>query len=72
MQKETTTGDPSFLNVVLNVQQRKARLLGYDSPLCVNLVGDKEKEKPKYDFSDVPEDVLEQLADSLQNTEGKK
>lgn len=72
VQKETTTGDPSFLNVVLNVQQRKARLLGYDSPLCINLVGDKEKEKHKYDFSDVPEDVLEQLADSLQNTEGKK
>lgn len=67
VQKETTTGDPSFLNVILNVQQRKARLLGYDSPLVVSIVGEKEKEKPKYDLSSVPADVLEKMADALQN-----
>lgn len=33
----TTSGNPAFLQMVLNIQQREARLLGLDSPISLSL-----------------------------------
>lgn len=69
---EETSGDPRFLDILLNCQQRRAKLLGFDAPSKVDY-GDKNQpkdtDKPKYDIADVPADLLFNLADQMQNAE---
>lgn len=70
--KETCAGNPRFLDVLLNIQQRRAKLLGFDAPLKIELPGCKagsNDDLPKYDVKAIPEDMLFALADKLQGAE---
>lgn len=72
--EETTPGNPKFLDLLLNIQQRRARLLGYDSPLQYENVtkpGDNA-ERPQYNVSLLPEDLLFKMVDALQDAEFKR
>lgn len=67
---ESSAGNPRFLDLLLNIQQRRAKMLGYDAPLKVQLPGlDKEDEKPGYNVSAIPDDLLFAVADKLQSAE---
>lgn len=72
---ESSAGNPRFLDLLLNVQQRRAKLLGFDAPIKIELPNSKitiENEAPKYDVSAIPKDLLYKLADELQAAEHKK
>lgn len=72
---ETSAGNPRFLDLLLNVQQRRAKMLGFDAPIKVDIPGLKEKtnsDAPKYDVAAIPEDLLFAVADKLQTAEYKK
>lgn len=72
---ESSAGNPRFLDLLLNVQQRRAKLLGFDAPLKIELPNSKitiENEAPKYDVSVIPKDLLYKLADELQAAEHRK
>lgn len=36
---ETSAGNPRFLDLLLNVQQRRAKMLGFDAPIKVEIPG---------------------------------
>lgn len=72
---ETSAGNPRFLDLLLNVQQRRAKMLGFDAPIKVEIPGLKENtnsDAPQYDVSAIPEDLLFAVADKLQTAEYKK
>lgn len=72
---ETSAGNPRFLDLLLNVQQRRAKMLGFDAPIKVDIPGIKESingDAPKYDVSAIPDDLLFAVADKLQTAEYKK
>ena len=72
---ETSPGNPKFLDVLLNIQQRRAKMLGFDAPLKVEIPGynaSTDEDKPKYDVSAIPDDMLFALADKLQAAEYQK
>lgn len=72
---ETSAGNPRFLDLLLNVQQRRAKMLGFDAPIKVDIPGLKENVKgdaPQYDVSAIPEDLLFAVADKLQSAEYKR
>ena len=65
---ESSAGDPKFLDLLLEVQNRRAKLLGYDIPVKPQF--DKPVEVPNtgyVDFSKMPIGVLSQLADLIQD-----
>lgn len=66
---ETSAGNPRFLDLLLNVQQRRAKLLGYDAPVKMDLgMGRTDfEEKESYDVSAIPKDLLFAVVDQLQN-----
>lgn len=69
---ETFAGNPRYLDLVLSVQQRRAKLLGLDSPVKVDLSNvnvSVDSSSPKYDISVIPNDMLFVIADKLQNAE---
>lgn len=72
---ETCTGNPRFLDLLLNIQQRRAKLLGFDAPTKIEIPGlnvNVTDDRPKYDVTAIPEDMLFALADKLQAAEYKK
>lgn len=72
---ETSPGNPKFLDVLLNIQQRRAKMLGFDAPLKVEIPGynaSTDDDKPKYDVTAIPDDMLFALADKLQAAEYQK
>jgi hypothetical protein len=72
---ETSAGNPRFLDLLLNIQQRRAKMLGFDAPIKVDIPGIKESingDAPKYDVSAIPDDLLFAVADKLQTAEYKK
>lgn len=72
---ETSAGNPRFLDLLLNAQQRRAKMLGFDAPIKVDIPGLKENtnsDAPKYDVAAIPEDLLFAVADKLQTAEYKK
>lgn len=72
---ETSAGNPRFLDLLLNIQQRRAKMLGFDAPIKVDIPGLKENtnsDAPKYDVAAIPEDLLFAVADKLQTAEYKK
>jgi hypothetical protein len=72
---ETSAGNPKFMDIVLAVQQRRAKLLGFDAPSKIDLSGSIDREsddKPKYDVSAIPKDVLFNLVDQMQNAEAAR
>ena len=69
---ETFAGNPRYLDLVLSVQQRRAKLLGLDAPVKVDLPNvnvSVDSCGPKYDISVIPNDMLFVIADKLQNAE---
>lgn len=69
---ETFAGNPRYLDLVLSVQQRRAKLLGLDAPVKVDLPDvnvSVDSSAPKYDISVIPNDMLFVIADKLQNAE---
>lgn len=69
---ETFAGNPRYLDLVLSVQQRRAKLLGLDAPVKVDLPNvnvSVDSSAPKYDISVIPNDILFVIADKLQNAE---
>lgn len=72
---ETSAGNPRFLDLLLNVQQRRAKMLGFDAPIKVEIPGIEKSingDAPQYDVSAIPEDLLFAVADKLQSAEYKK
>lgn len=69
---ETFAGNPRYLDLVLSVQQRRAKLLGLDAPVKVDMPNvnvSVDSSAPKYDISVIPNDMLFVIADKLQNAE---
>lgn len=69
---ETFAGNPRYLDLVLSVQQRRAKLLGLDAPVKVDMPNvnvSVDSSGPKYDISVIPNDILFVIADKLQNAE---
>lgn len=69
---ETFAGNPRYLDLVLSVQQRRAKLLGLDAPVKVDMPNvnvSVDSNAPKYDISVIPNDMLFVIADKLQNAE---
>lgn len=65
---ETSAGNPRFLDLLLNVQQRRAKLLGYDAPIKIDIPGiQRDEEKEKYDVNVLPKDLLFAVVDKLQD-----
>ena len=72
---ETSAGNPRFLDLLLNVQQRRAKMLGFDAPVKIEIPGynaGTEDDKPKYDVKAIPDDLLFAVADKLQSAEFAK
>lgn len=73
---ETTNGDPRYLDLLLKVQERRAKLLGYNAPMRVNLYNEPPKEEnpaeTKYDINALPIDMVVEMAYKLQDAEFKK
>lgn len=73
---ETTNGDPRYLDLLLKVQERRAKLLGYNAPLKVNVYNEPPKEEnpaeTKYDINALPIDMVVEMAYKLQDAEFKK
>lgn len=72
---ETTAGNPRYLDVLLNIQQRRAKMLGFDSPVKIEIPGynaSTNDDKPKYDVKSIPDDLLFAVADKLQDAEFQK
>lgn len=73
---ETTDGDPRYLDLLLKVQERRAKLLGYNAPVKVDVYSTPPKEKSpagaKYDLSVIPVEELVQIAYKLQDAEFDK
>ena len=69
---ETFAGNPRYLDLVLSVQQRRAKLLGLDAPVKVDMQNvnvSVDSSGPKYDISVIPNEMLFVIADKLQNAE---
>ena len=73
---ETTDGDPRYLDLLLKVQERRAKLLGYNAPVKVDLYSAPPKEESpagaKYDVNALPVDMLVEMAYKLQDAEFEK
>lgn len=73
---ETTNGDPRYLDLLLKVQERRAKLLGYNAPLKVNVYNEPPKDEnpaeTKYDINALPIDMVVEMAYKLQDAEFKK
>lgn len=75
-QIEDKNGDPRYLDLLLKVQERRAKLLGYNAPLKVNVYNDPPKDEnpaeTKYDINALPIDMVVEMAYKLQDAEFKK
>lgn len=70
---ETGDGDPRYLDLLLKIQERRAKLLGYNAPIKLDIYGKKpEEESPaaaKYDINAIPANMLVEIAYRLQDAE---
>lgn len=73
---ETTDGDPRYLDLLLKVQERRAKLLGYNAPVKVDVCSVPPKEEApagaKYDANTLPIEMLVDIAYKLQEEEYKR
>lgn len=73
---ETTDGDPRYLDLLLKVQERRAKLLGYNAPVKLDVYNAPPKEESpsetQYDVNAIPMDMLVQIAYKLQDAEYEK
>lgn len=75
-QLETTNGDPRYLDLLLKVQERRAKLLGYNAPVKLDVYNQPPKDESpsgtEYDINAIPSEVLVELAYKLQDAEFNK
>lgn len=68
---ESSAGNPRFLDLLLNVQQRRAKLLGYDAPVKMDISGfgrkDHSDDGDKYNMDTIPDDLLFAIVDKMQD-----
>lgn len=72
---ETSAGNPKFLDILLNIQQRRAKMLGFDAPTKIEIPGVNApagSNGPKYDVKAIPDDLLFAVVDKLQAAEFAK
>lgn len=73
---ETTDGDPRYLDLLLKVQERRAKLLGYNAPVKLDVYNQPPKEESpagtQYDISAIPNETLIEMAYKLQDAEYEK
>lgn len=68
---EQLAGNPRFFDLLLNVQQRRAKLLGYDAPIKIDIPGytkPPEENDDKYNIKDIPDELLFAVVDKLQES----
>lgn len=65
---ESSAGNPRFMDLLLNVQQRRAKLLGYDAPVKMEIGGMRPNgdDTDKYSLDDIPDDLLFAVVDRIQ------
>lgn len=65
-------GDPRYLDLILKVQERNAKLLGYDSPIKVDVYNTPPKDEApasaEYDLTVLPPEMLVEMAMKLQDS----
>lgn len=65
-------GDPRYLDLILKVQERNAKLLGYDSPIKVDVYNTPPKDEApasaEYDLTVLPPEMLVDMAMKLQDS----
>jgi len=64
---ESSAGDPKFLDLLLSVQEKRARLLGYDVPMRVAFDKPLEVAATDVDWTLMPDDLVMKMADAIQN-----
>lgn len=64
---ESSAGDPKFLDLLLSVQEKRARLLGYDVPMRVDFGKPLEVAATDVDWTLMPDDLVMKMADAIQN-----
>lgn len=63
------------MDLLLNIQQRRAKMLGFDAPVKIEIPrynAGTDDDKPKYDVKAIPDDLLFAVADKLQSAEFQK
>lgn len=70
---EHLTGDPRYFDLLLKVQQRRAKLLGYDAPIKIDTGFNRpaEKEDDKYNIQAIPDELLFSVVDKLQDNQSE-
>ena len=67
-QTETSAGNPKFMDLLLDVQQRRAKLLGYDAPVKLDITPrNNNDDGENYDIGAVPDELLFAVVDKLQD-----
>lgn len=72
---ETTSGNPRYLDLLLNVQHRRAKMLGFDAPIKIDIPGVNvtvNNENERFNAESIPDDLLFAVADKLQSSEYAK
>lgn len=72
---ETTSGNPRYLDLLLNIQQRRAKMLGFDAPIKIAIPGVNvtvNNENERFNAESIPDDLLFAVADKLQSAEYAK
>ena len=72
LRKEDMYGNPKYLDLLLNIQQRRAKLLGYDAPVKIDLTGKQVEEQQDYHIEDIPQDMLYKVADMFQEGQHRR
>ena len=67
--KKNGYGSPQYFDLLLSVQQRRAKLLGLDKPVKIKL--DDPKSDETYNVEVIPEELLYQVVDKLQTDKYK-
>lgn len=72
---ESGDGDPRYLDMILKLYDRKAKLLGYNAPLNINVYNKPKEEElsgANYDISALPTELVVEMAYKLQDAEFDK
>lgn len=72
-QLEDTNGDPRYLDLLLKVQDRRAKLLGYNAPIKFSVESQLPKDESpagtQYDLSVIPDEMIVEMAYKMQDAE---
>lgn len=66
-QLEDTNGDPRYLDQIMHVMDRRAKLLGYNAPVKIEVSRTEEKTSPKVSqtLDGLPLDMIKEMSDKL-------